>query len=99
VRATATAKGKTVSTKDITKRKPSATIDVPIRALEGIDVLALGFRQEMFSVEDFGGVDVGAGLGTDFILLKWRGKEALVRGSELLKAWVATFAPDDADRM
>ena len=73
-------------------------LTVPLRTLEPEQVMTLGFRQNMLEIEDRGSVATGAGLGTDFILLQWGKQYALVRGSELLKAWVKTFAPKDAAR-
>jgi hypothetical protein len=94
-----------------TKRNPrldatsvEATLPVPIR--DGASVgesIACGFRQNMLEISDgdekLGSLDTGAGLGSDAILMEWRGRRAILRGRELLKAWVATFAPDDAERM
>jgi len=73
-------------------------VPVQLRELTGDETLVLGFRQNMLEIKNHGGVDTGTGLGSDFILLRWRDRQALVRGSELLRAWVATFAPKDAKR-
>lgn len=85
------------STSSLIDQEPGA-LEVPIRELaeDGAGGIALGFRQEMLGVEGMGSVCTGAGLGTDFIILEWKGRTAFVRGSELLKSWVSTFAPDDA---
>ena len=37
-----------------------------------------------------------AGIGSDFITLTWNDRRAVVRGIDLLRAWVATFSPEDA---
>lgn len=62
-----------------------------------------GLRQEMISLHShdakIGGVDVGAGLGSDAILLTWGKRARVVRGRDLLRAWVETFAPDEAERI
>lgn len=89
--------GKRVTTHDVTSRKPTR-LDIPIRELSGLDVVVLGFRANMLEMGEHGGVDTGTGLGSDFILLRWGERKAVVRGSELLRAWVATFAPKDAMR-
>lgn len=71
---------------------------VPVRDIENAsEAIALGFRQSMLELGP-GSVSTGAGLGTDWIILEWDGKTVVVRGSELLKAWVSTFAPEDAAR-
>jgi hypothetical protein len=87
--------GKGTTTADVIAKEPGE-LTIPIRDLEGTgEVIVLGLRQEMLTVGD-GSVDTGTGLGTDFIRLRWGDRNALVRGSELLKAWVATFSPEDA---
>lgn len=62
-----------------------------------------GLRQAMITLEDggerIGGVDTGAGLGSDTVLLSWRDRAVYVRGRDLLRAWVETFAPDEAERI
>ena len=73
-------------------------LPVPIREMTPEQMLCLGFRANMLEMEKHGGVDTGTGLGTDFSLLRWGKRQALVRGSELLKAWVKTFAPKDVKR-
>jgi hypothetical protein len=86
------------STGSVIAKKPTALV-IPIRELKGMESIALGFRMEMLSMgKDLGSVATGTGLGSDFINLKWRKREACIRGSELLKAWVQTFAPEDAAR-
>ena len=84
-----------VSTDGIIAKQPTR-LDVPIREIVDRESIALGFRQEMLSMDDKGCVMVG--IASDFIILKWGKRTALVRGSELLRAWVATFAPEDTKR-
>ncbi len=87
-----------VTTYNLLDRTPDR-LDIPIRAINGAgEGIALGLRQEMLSMGDVGAVLTGTGLGSDAIILKWGDRQALVRGSELLRAWVSTFAPEDADR-
>lgn len=89
---------KDFSTSDVIAKEPGE-LTIPIRdELETGECIVLGFRQSMLTIGDIGAVDIGAGLGTDFIQLTWDGRKAVVRGSELLKAWVATFAPEEAER-
>lgn len=63
--------------------------------------IGLGFRMAMLHIGDdeADGVATGTGLGSDAIQLQWRGRRAVVFGRDLFKAWVATFAPEDAERM
>lgn len=89
--------GSTVTTADVIALEPAELI-VPIREPISVEQsIVLGFRQEMLTIGP-GSVCVGAGLGTDFIQMDWEKRRALLRGSELLKAWVATFDPDEAAR-
>jgi hypothetical protein len=104
MRASASSGGKSVRTEDVLKRPPAGTLPVPYRDVAEAEGLTLGFRQEMIGVgdpkkPDHGGVTCGAGCGTDFIILEWKGKTALVRGGELFRAWVATFDPESAGKM
>lgn len=84
-------------TASVFERKPTR-LDIPIRELdvEKQEELLMGFRQEMVMMGEHDGVDVGA--GSDFIILRWGDKSAVVRGGELLRAWVASFNKKDADR-
>jgi hypothetical protein len=97
-----TTEGESDSTESVC-RKETTPLTVPIRDnLTQIESVALGLRQEMLSVGkkgELGSVTCGAGLGTDFIILEWKGRCAVMRGSELFKAWVATFDPKSAERM
>jgi hypothetical protein len=71
--------------------KYSKPLTVPLRELTLKESLACGFRQEMLSMGEHGDVHCGAGLGTDFIILRWGERHAVVRASEILRAWVRTF--------
>lgn len=94
--------GRTVTVKDVIKKDPVALV-IPIRddidAMEGI---TLGFRATMFDMkteDGFGGsMESGGGFGSEWISMEWNGRRAAVRGSELLRAWVEMFAPEDAAR-
>jgi hypothetical protein len=99
-----TSGGKTSRTGDVLERTPAGSLAVPYRDVIGQESITLGFRQQMLSVgnpkkPEHGGVACGNGLGTDFIILEWKGKVALVRGSEIFKLWVATFDPESAKGM
>ena len=91
--------GSVATTEGTLRKAPSARVEVPVKDLEGAESISLGFRQQMFTLgdgEDKGGVATGAGWGTDAIILTWGDKTAVVRGLDLLRAWVQTFAPEDA---
>lgn len=94
VRISAMANGKTLKTP--TAKVPSS-LKVPIYTVEGAEGMRMGFRQEMLSIGE-GSVATGTGLGTDYVLLTWGDRQAVLRGSEILRAWVKTFAPKDAAR-
>ena len=75
--------------------KEHVVLKVPIRIIESpAEGIVLGFRQEMVST-DHGGVSSGAGLGSDNIIVEWRDKTMLLRGSDLLAAWAAVVQPED----
>ena len=57
-----------VSTDGIIAKQPTR-LDVPIREIVDRESIALGFRQEMLSMDDKGCVMVG--IASDFIILKW----------------------------
>jgi hypothetical protein len=61
----------------------------------GMEMLAIGDRDD----EARGRVVTGSGCGSDAILLEWKGRAALVRGRDLLKAWMSQWAPEDAARL
>jgi hypothetical protein len=67
-----------------------------------IESIATGFRQQMFTLQDanetVAEVDAGAGCGSDFITLKYGDRHAVVRGVDLLRAWVRTIDPEAAKR-
>lgn len=90
-------KGKATSTKQVLakERVPLTVPMIPLEDESG-ESLVLGFRSSMLTMSDKGGVATGSGLGTDFIILEWGDRRAVVRGSELLRAWVATFSPEEA---
>lgn len=96
--AASTEGGGSKTTQDVLD-KDSETLCVPIRTIDdNSEGIVMGFRQQMVDIEGLGGVATGAGLGTDFIQLQWGDRSAVIRGSDLLRTWVATFAPDDAAR-
>ena len=74
---------------------PATAIPVPVRAVEAAAGLTLGFRQDHISCEE-GGIQSGAGCGSPWIPMNWKGKQAVVHAGELLAAWVETFSPEDA---
>ena len=82
------------------------TLDLTVPVNDGAsagEVIRCGFRQNMFKIDEDGpgkgSMDTGAGCGNDNIVMRWKGRNAIVRGRDLFKAWVATFAPEDAERM
>lgn len=60
--------------------------------------LLAGFRQSVLEAGP-GKVLSGAGLGSDFILLQWGEREALVRYIDILRVWVETFDSGEAERL
>lgn len=83
------------SSQTLMDRAPDAALTIPIRIVDrnSPEGLVTGFQTGMLDLGP-GSVSTGAGLGNDFIRLKWEDHLAVVRGSELLKAWVATLDPE-----
>lgn len=98
----ATSDGGSASTGSVIA-KPTKSLVVLIRDnLTDVESMCLGFRMGMLEVGDDkhkGAVLTGTGCGSDFIILEWQGRTAILRGSEVLKAWVATFDPENAARL
>lgn len=93
--------GKSANTRDVMTRERTGDLPVPFAEVTTLESIATGFRAQMFELGDdeaSGGVATGAGFGTDFITLEWGERRAVVRGVDLLRAWVATFDPDMAAR-
>ena len=85
-----------VTSGDMRCKQRSGELPVPFAEITTMEHIATGFRQQMLELgndEIEGGVATGAGLGTDFITMQWGDKTAVVRGIDLLRAWVATFDP------
>jgi hypothetical protein len=83
----------------VKKAKPTLTVTIteyeqPPLVL-GVEMLSLGDKDD----PAHGSVVTGSGCGSDAIVLSWRGRGAIVRGKDLIRAWVSTWAPEDAKRM
>jgi len=86
---------KVMVTQQAVVKKAPIQVTVPVKLVEGLEGITLGFRAGMISCEH-GGVATGAGLGNDWIHVDWKGKHFALRGLDLLAAVVATFDPEDA---
>jgi hypothetical protein len=100
-RVTASSGKKKFTTADVLHKKRSGDLPIPFADIEVGESIVTGFRQTMFDLSDDDGNEVatmatGSGYGTDFITMKWGDKYAVVRGVDLLRAWVATFDPEAA---
>jgi hypothetical protein len=93
------------STTEMRTAERSGDLSVPFRNTVGVEGIALGYRAEMFELSDGqghgGAVATGSGFGSDFIVMDWTDAKGqrhagVVRGLDLLRAWVATFAPEEA---
>lgn len=99
VTTTAAASGKKSASTHSVIAKEGSRLVVPLRTLEGVEGIALGFQQNMLTIEEIdAGISTGAGLGTDFIKLWFGEHRAALRGSEVLCAWIASFDPKAALR-
>lgn len=72
----------------------SKRIEVVVPVSDNDDSLYL--RQAYVSCQH-GSVDSTAGLGGTILVMSWKGRQATVEVGDLWAAWVATFAPTDAD--
>ena len=92
------------STREVMNRERTMDLSVPLAEVSTLESIVTGFRQRMFDLTDadgneVGSIDTGAGLGSDFITLNWGDRTAIVRGIDLLRAWVATFDPEAAKQL
>ena len=71
---------------------------IPVREVDGLESLALGFRVEHVTCEH-GGLYSGAGCGSPWIEIRWKERTFCIHAIELLAAVVATFDPEDAKRI
>lgn len=75
-------------------------MSLPVRHLQPLQGLALGFRQSMVEVEEIdASVSTTAGLGTDFIIVTYDERTMFLRGSELLKRYVTSIDPKVGDNI
>jgi hypothetical protein len=103
IQANAMTEGQSASTADVLHKQRSGWVPLPYAEISGLELMVTGFRQSMLDLsegdERVGSVDVGAGLGSDFITLRWGERLALVRGIDLLRAWVQTIDAEGAKRL
>jgi len=98
--------GRHVTTADVWA-KETTPLEVPTRAIDTMESIALGFRMDMFDLTDSqgngGSMATGSGLGSDAIHLEYKkGKDErkiVIKGTDLLIAWVKTFDPQMAEDM
>ena len=88
--------------------RPSIKLPIPAYPITPIESLSLGFRMQMLSISEessgiSGSVTTGAGCGNDYIIMEFatpkQQHSVVIRGRELLKAWVQTIDPDEAQRI
>jgi hypothetical protein len=80
----------------------SKSVSLRVAAKEYGDEQPMFLCQNMIELgegNERGAVDVTAGLGGDAIILRWRDRTAVVRGLDLLRSWMETWAVDDAKRL
>lgn len=86
------------------KAKDTKTMTARYRDIEGVEGIALGFRQVFFDCKE-GSVTSGAGLGNGWIAMRWfdrhtgQTREAAVHALELLADWVRTWDPEEARKI
>ncbi len=90
---------KTYTVRDAIAKEPQM-IEVPFRELNDCEKIVTGFRAGFFDVTEddgtrIGGASGGAGFGSEWVHLEWRGRTMSLRTTELLRAWVARIAPED----
>ena len=96
--------GKPVTIRDTWAIKPGE-LTVPFRDIDTIHAITLGFKQSMLDIVDGdgNGGEIFSGVCSDAIELRWKhgdvDRTAVVRPTDLLIAWVATFDPEAAAEM
>ena len=90
--------GEKADSKSLMTKKRTGDLSIPYAEASTVESIATGFRQQMFDLRDKdghgGSVAIGAGWGSDFITLEWGEHRAIVRGIDLLRAYVATVDPE-----
>lgn len=91
------AKTKTATSSTV-RAKPTQLVGVPMREVKGIECLALGLRTAFITCgkQENDGVYGGAGFGSPWIEVRWKGRSFAIHAVELLAAVVGTFDPEDA---
>lgn len=91
-------KGRSVTTKDV-KAKKTRKLSIPVRDIDDLENIACGFRLGLVDAEiegkAVGSVTSGGGMGSPWILVRWRGKTVAIHAVELLREHVAQVAPED----
>ena len=100
--ATATSGKKSASTRQTRKKPHTATVEVPVTEINGVEGMSLGFRQEIFALDDgeknVARVSSTGGLGGFEILMEYGDKTVMINGLTMLRMWVETFDPKGAAR-
>jgi hypothetical protein len=87
---------------------PTTELPIPIRDdVEVGHMISCGFRANMFELKDEdgngGSMATGSGFGNDFISMDWKDgdieRNAVVRGVDLMIAWVESFDPEAAAKI
>lgn len=88
-------KASTVVTQQTVLALPTTPIPVPFRRINVRHSISLGLRTPFLESPE-GDITSGAGLGSPWITLTWKGRKAAVHALDLLAVWVETFNPEDA---
>lgn len=85
------------ATSGTVQSKPPTLMQIPVREVKGVESLALGFRAAFFTLADGDdGVYGGAGLGSPWVEVRWKGRTFAIHTIELLAAIVGTYDPEEA---
>lgn len=76
-------------------KKKTTSIPIPVREITTTDSIACGFRAAIIECEH-GAVTAGAGFGSPWINIEWKGRRFAIYGPELLAAVVRSYDEDDA---
>jgi hypothetical protein len=77
---------------------PTVPLAVPMHDnLTPGENICCGMRQELISLGEHDGVMTG--VGSDCLILNFRGRSAMIRGVDMFIAWVATFDPEMAEKI
>lgn len=99
-----TSGGRSASNRSVNAKPPTGELTIPLTDLEGVESMALGFREELFELvgddnKRLGNMTCTAIGGGDALIMTWGEKKAFVRGRDLFAAWLRQIDPEGAKKL